>query len=374
MAGNSISVVQVCSAREAIYGAVQSLMTLARVQREAGTRVEFLTFAGKRFGAQVRAEGFEVQEIRVRGKIDPVAISRMAKMFKRHRYDVVHTHLSTSSVNGALAARLAKVCCVATVHGMSGKMSFAAADHLIAVSSGVKKHLMKQGVRAEKISVVYNGLDHTFLPPSREEARRILDLPQNATLIGTVSRITALKGITDGLTAFAELSKGRPELRYLMVGDGVGLEEAKRTAAGLGIESLVHFMGYREDVSTCLAAMDLFLFPSLKEAMGIALIEAMEVGLPIVSTDVGGIPEVLAPGTGILVKPHRPDELARAAGMLLDDSGRRAELSLAAKLRAQTVFGPAAMEQSTDEVYRRVLGRSPREAPYARSQPAVQPF
>jgi glycosyltransferase involved in cell wall biosynthesis len=360
---DSVSVLQICSAREAIYGAVQSLLTLVDAQRAAGTRVEFLTFEGKKFGEQVRERSYQAHEVKVRGKIDPVAIFQMAEVIRRGGYDVVHTHLSTSSVNGALAARLARVPCVATVHGMSGKLSFAAANHLIAVSNGVKSHLVKQGVSPSKVSVVYNGVDVRPARLDREESRRLLGIPENVPVVGTVARITALKGIEDALYAVAAMRIRYPELRYLVVGEGDALPAARELARSLRIEDAVDFVGFRTDIDVCLAAMDLFLFPTHKEAMGIALVEAMAAGLPAVATEVGGIPEVVTPQTGILVPPHDPPALADAALQLLSDPVRMFESGQAAKRRAEEVFSTAAMEEATDQVYRKLIEFGPREEP-----------
>ena len=159
MGKRPLRILQVCSASEAIYGAVQSLMTLARAQRDAGHTVEFVTFKGKKFGSQVREEGFVTHEVKVRAKIDPLAILHMRGLIKRGGFDVVHTHLSTSSVNGCLAAKAAGIPSVASVHGMSSRMSFAAATHLIAVSAEIKRHLVKQGSKEDQVTVVYNGFD-----------------------------------------------------------------------------------------------------------------------------------------------------------------------------------------------------------------------
>lgn len=352
-----LSILQVCSASQATYGAVQSLMTLARAQRAAGHRVEFLTFKGKRFGAQVRDEGFAVHEVRVRAKVDPVAIAKMRRVMRRGRFDVVHTHLSTSSVNGCLAAKAARVPSVATVHGMSGKLSFAAADHLIAVSEQVKAHLVDQGVRGEKVSVVYNGLDLDLPDFDRAEARRRVGIAGDGPVLGTVARVTAAKGIDDALHALAEISLHYPNLRYLVVGDGDALPECRDLAKVLGLEGKVKFAGYQKDVATYLAAMDLFLFPSHKEAMGIALVEAMRVGVPIVGTNIGGIPEVVTPDCGILVPDRSPRELASGALTLLGDPARAAQASQAAIRRANQVFSADAMQRSTDAVYHAMLGR-----------------
>ena len=346
-------------------------MTLARAQRESGKHVEFVTFAGKKFGEQVRREGFRVHEVRVRAKADPIAILQMKRIIRQGSFDLVHTHLSTSSVNGCLAARAARVPSMATVHGMSGKLSFFAADKLIAVSEQVREHLMGQGVPGEKISVVYNGLESQHRT-DKLQARRLLELPVNGTIIGTVARLTPLKGIDDSLRAFARLAEEFADLSYLIVGDGESMADYKELAKELGVGDRVIFAGYQSDIPLYLSAMDLFLFPSLKEAMGIALAEAMAAGLPIVATNVGGIPEVLDDGSGVLVEPRSPESLALATAMLLRDQRLRLEMSQAAIDRAKKVFSAPAMERSTDWVYRDLLGmslRMPAEDPSPAGQP-----
>jgi len=350
MAGDRpLKILQVCSASQAIYGAVQSLLVLARAQRNAGHTVEFLTFKGKKFGEQVREEGFQVHEIRVRTKIDPLAILSMRRLMKDGKFDIVHTHLSTSSVNGCLAARAAGLPSVATVHGMSSKISFAAATHMISVSEEIKRHLISQGAKAEQITVVYNGYDfNEDLAGTRSEADKF-------PVLGTVARVTPLKGIEDAIRAVAILKDDYPAISYLVVGDGVGVEPCKALAQELGVEEQIHFVGYRKDIEKYLARMDLFVFPSLKEGMGLALVEAMAQGLATVATDVGGIPEVITPDCGILVPAQAPKELAASIGTLLKETERRKDMGQKAKLRAQTVFSVKAMEHDTDGVYRALL-------------------
>ncbi len=333
-------------------------MILARAQRQAGERVEFITFAGKRFGEQVRNEKFSVTEVRVRCKLDPISIFQMRSVIRAKRIDVVHTHLSTSSVNGTVAARLARVPCVSTVHGLSSKRSFMAANHLIAVSGSVKTHLMDQGVPKDRITVVYNGV-HTPDIPNREAARQRLGLPLDVPIVGTVSRVTPLKGITDAVRAVARLKESFPNIRYLVVGDGDELESVRLLAGQLGVFDNVDFFGYQKDVEPYLSAMDLFLFPSLKEAMGIALVEAMACGLPIVATNVGGIPEVVPPEVGWLVGPHQPDALALAASSLLGNHSLRLDMGESARRRASRVFGIDNMFRDTRAVYCQLLGIEP---------------
>jgi glycosyltransferase involved in cell wall biosynthesis len=232
---------------------------------------------------------------------------------------------------------------------MSSKISFAAASHMIAVSSEIKRHLVTQGAKPETISVVYNGYGLVEGP----KATRLATDP--FPVLGTVARVTPLKGIEDAIRAVAILKDEFPNVSYLVIGDGVGVEPCKALAAELDVSDRVHFVGYRKDIEKFLARMDLFVFPSLKEGMGIALVEAMAQGLATVATDIGGIPEVITPDCGILVPAQSPVDLASNVAELLRDEPRRTEMGRSAKRRAQSVFSVEAMLEATDDVYRALL-------------------
>jgi glycosyltransferase involved in cell wall biosynthesis len=145
----------------------------------------------------------------------------------------------------------------------------------------------------------------------------------------------------------------------LVVGDGDALDSVRAVTEDLGLSNHVRFVGYQTDIRPYLAAMDLFLFPSHKEAMGVALVEAMASGLASVATRVGGIPEVVTPDVGVLCPAHDVPGLAEAALSLLKDSSRRVEMGAKAKLRAEKVFSSEAMQLNTERVYRHVLQRGP---------------
>lgn len=353
-----LSILQVCSASRIIYGAVHSLLTLAEAQRAQGHRVEFLTRVGKRFGDDVRGLGYTAHDVKIRTKIDLIAIAQMRRVIRRGKFDVVHTHLSTSTVNGTLAAKTAGVPSVATVHGLSGKYSFVAANHLIAVSGQAKQHMVRQGLSADKISVVYNGVHPPQNVPSVEDARACLHLEGASPILGTVARISRVKGIEYALEAVSKLIGDFPNLRYVIVGDGDRMESCQALAGKLGIANHVIFAGYQRDVSRYLVAMDLMLFPSIQEAMGMAIVEAFLVGVPVVGTEVGGIPEVISPDCGALVPKADADALAAKTAELLRSPATLQSMGSAAKTRARTLFGVETMAARTEHVYRGLLDQA----------------
>ena len=349
-----VKVVHVTSAGRLIYGAVHSMLTLAEAQREAGDYVQFVTFKGRPFVEEVDKLGWKNTPIRVRLKIDPIAIAQMASLFRREKVDIVHTHLSTSSINGCIAAKVAHIPCVATVHGMSGKLSFVFADHMIGVSEGVRQHLIQQGIKPDRVTAVYNGVDVPDDIPTKEQARKQFNISPDAFVFGTVARLTPMKGIEYSIRAFAEIQKQVPNSIYVLVGDGDTSRTYQELTFSLGIQSKVKFLGYQIKVFEPLAAMDVFLFPSLKEAMGISVVEALAAGLPVVSTNVGGLPEVITSDVGSLVPPENAEAMAREAIAIAN--GDRELLSVNARKRAHDLFSVESMYAKTNAVYHQLLG------------------
>lgn len=355
-------IAQICSAREAIYGAVVSMVHLSEGLRDAGDHVHMITFRGKRFGGQMRAKGFPVREVRVRMKVDPWAAARMAKSLREEQIQIVHTHLSTSSLVGAMAARFARIPSVGTVHGLSGRLSYVWNRHIIAVSEEVKAHLIAQGERPDRVSVVYNGID---IPPwdyDSAAARAMLGWENDGPIIGTVSRITAAKGITDCIRVVHALKPEFPQIRYLLVGDGDQLDEVRALITDLGLDENVSCVGYQEAVYPYLAGMDVFLFASRKEAMGIALVEAMVAGLPIVATRVGGIPEVVTSDVGRLHSVGDIDGMVRSTRDYLTNPSLRIGAGASGRSRAVGLFSRPVMVQRTRAVYQKMLGQTPQPA------------
>ncbi len=328
------------------------MLTLAHELKSQGHIIEFATFRGRGLGATVAELGYPVHEIPVRAKIDPLAIITLSKLLRTGQFDLIHSHLSTSAINGGIAARMAHVPGIATVHGMSGRLSFITNHHLIAVSSEVREHLVTQGVHESKITVVPNGIDLKEAElHSRRLAREKLGIAPEVPLIGTTARLTPLKGLDQSLAAFQLVLQDFPSCRYVIFGDGEQARELQDVARQLGISEKVMWMGYRTDVMDLLPALDVFVFPSLREAMGISVVEAMAAGIPTVANRIGGIPGVLSDGTGILVTASDPVEMADGILNLLRKDDLRKTMGEKAKERARLEFSVQRMATRTLAVY-----------------------
>ena len=188
--------------------------------------------------------------------------------------------------------------------------------------------------------------------------RRDLEIPEDVQVVGTLGRYEPQKGLVYFLRAAARVHAKRPLTHFLVVGDGPLREELEALATELGIRQVVHFAGWRSDVPELLAAMDVFCLASLWETFGIAIAEAMLASLPIVASNVDGIPEVVADGeTGFLVPPKDAMALAEKLLLLLEDQDLARDMGEAGRLRAQTRFSVPTMVHEYEQFFRRLAGR-----------------
>ena len=343
-----------------IGGAEVHVLSLAARLLRRGHDVTVICPRGRDLERELRARDLPLWAPRTTGKFDPVTLIRLARRLRSWRADVLHTHLSTASLLGSLAARLAGVPAIATVHGLNSKTCFQCADRLIAVSQAVKQHLTAQGVPPDRIRVIYNGIDlpadvHTPQPDLRQRVA-----PASAVVFGTVGRLGPEKGHRYLLEAAAQLSRrpGLPPVHVLIVGQGREEAPLRALAQRLGIGDRVTFAGFQREVWPYLAIMEVFVLPSLKEGLSLSALEAMALGKPVVASRVGGTPEVVEDGeTGMLVPPSDASALAEALASLVRSPEAMERMGRAGRQRVAERFGAERMASEIEEVYREVARR-----------------
>ena len=343
-----------------IGGAEVHVGTLAHKLEERGHQVTVVCPRGRPLVPELVARGLTVRTPRTTGKLDPVTLARIAHWLRRDRAQVIHTHLSTASLLGSAAARLAGIPSVATVHGLNTRTCFNWARAIIAVSNAVKQHLVDQGMPSQRITVVHNGVDLQAVSRAKDapSVRREWGLPAAAPLLITVGRLTPAKGHRDLLKAAAVLSRDSRwlELRLLIVGAGALLPELQREAQQLGLEQRVIFTGFQRDVLPFVLAADVFVLPSIQEGLSLSALEAMALGKPVVACRVGGTPEVVVDGeTGLLVAPGHPRELAAALERLLADPEKARAMGEAGRRRAREAFDLEQMVTKIERIYRDLI-------------------
>jgi len=231
------------------------------------------------------------------------------------------------------------------------------ADRVIAVSRTMAETLRQSGYRRSSVTHIHNGLDFEKVKAmrSRQDVRRELGIGSRAFLIGTVGRLSAVKGHEDFLRAARLILQQQPEARFLVVGGGPLRDALTAFAAELDVDHACVFSGPRADVCDLVGAMDVFVLPSLDEGIPMALLEAMALGRPVVATRVGGVPEVIQHReTGLLVAPRNERALAAACLELAANREWGEVLGARARRVVEVEFSQASSGQDLLNTYREV--------------------
>ncbi len=312
-------------------------------------------------------------EIRhLRRPVNPIADGRalghLYRAIRRARADIVHTHSSKAGFLGRLAARMAGVRrIVHTPHGhifegyfsplrtrafiVLERVAARFTDRIITLSDEEARDHLRHGIgRPEQFVTIPSGVDLDAVTAARP-ARLVSGGP----VIGAVARLVPIKGLQHLVAAAPELFRRAPGARILLVGDGEMRPALEAQARALGLSDRIVFAGFREDIPSVIAAMDVLVLPSLNEGMGRVLVMAMALGKPIVATRVGGVPELLGDGeAGLLVPPGDPAALAEAVGTLLRDPTRAQALGEAGRRRVHR-YSVETMLDSLARLYREVI-------------------
>jgi N-acetyl-alpha-D-glucosaminyl L-malate synthase BshA len=310
----------------------------------------------------------------------------MAEVAVTSGLDVLHVHYALPHAPSALAARQIVQAggrraprLVTTLHGTD--VTNVGADpalrlvtrHAVLASNAVTtpsawlREAALQALdlpRGTRIDVVPNFVDlEAFHPdPERPDLRALFpqerwEGAERPGVLLHASNFRALKRVGDAVSALAEVVRTRPAV-LVLVGDGPERAGVERLAASLGLAGRVAFLGERPDLGPLFSQADLFLLPSDQESFGLAALEALASGVPVVASRVGGLPEVVVDGrTGLLVPPHDPRALAAAVLELLDDEPRRTDMGRAAREDAVTRFRPEPMVDRYEAIYREVAER-----------------
>ncbi len=284
------------------------------------------------------------------------------RVFRRERPDIVHLNSSKAGGLGALSAHLVgwrsgrKMHTIFTVHGMPTEeprptlarlaillftwMTFLLVDRIIVVSTHDERLAFKLAFVSKKVTRIYNGIEApAFL--SRDAARETLlpDSPKEEMWIGTIAESTKNKGLRFLLEAFAALND-TSGVRLVIIGEeGDEHEPLQRQAQELGIATRVSFLGVVQDAARYLKAFDLFTLPSLKEGLPYAILEAGASGVPIIATEVGGIPDIIEhEKSGLLVPSKNAAALAECLQFLVDSPSKRTRYAGALKEKVRKNF------------------------------------
>lgn len=356
-------------------GAERHILNLATAMDPQRVAITVCCLFADPFVQVARDVGINALAIPMRHKLDLSIITKLRDVIKEEEADLVHTHGVRANLVGRLSAKMAgRETVITTVHSLLAqdypdvfsrlanmlieRASRGFSTHFIAVSGGLQKALLQQGIPEKKITVIYNGLnpgDFTSLRPPGSW-RESMGLAPDVPLVAMIGRLHPVKGHRIFLKAAAEFLKSRPEVRFVVVGSGPERDRLEDYARLLNISDSVIFTGFVTDVVDILPDLNLLVIPSLWEGFGLTALEAMVAGVPVLATSVGGLPEVVEHGTtGLLVPPADDAALARGINWMLDHPGEALEMSEAARAVVEQKFTASVMARKTEYLYRRLL-------------------
>jgi glycosyltransferase involved in cell wall biosynthesis len=340
-------------------GEVQ-VLALARALRERGHEVRLAVHPAGTLWSAAGAAGLDTVALSIRNHFDVLAGARLRRL-ARHS-DVVHFHTARAH---ALAPCLAGL---GVRRVVTRRMDYVprggpyarwlynrVVDSVIAISRGVERALVQGGVRPERIRVVPSAVDPGRVAVgagARSERRRAWGVADTDVLVVAVGALERRKGHDVLIEAVARLAAGpsSPPPRCVIAGAGREGEALAALARRLGVS--VALPGFLPDVGPVFAAADVVVLASRAEGLGVAALEAMAAGRPVIGTRVGGLAEVIEDGrTGLLVPPEDPEALAHALAVLCADPAARARLGTAGRAYVTTRHGVAAMADGTIACY-----------------------
>ena len=354
---------------ELYAGAEQVQDLLAGRLGEFGYEMGFAALKPGRFDSQRRCQQTPLVDVPMRSRLDWSPVRRVAKIIRDGDYRLLHTHSPRAAMVGRLASAVARVPMIHHLHSpaaaeyrnrwrnqlnvLTERISLSKAAALIAVSHSVAEHARRDGLRADRLFVVHNGVP-------AQGALREWRPPTGPWTLGAVALFRPRKGLEVLLDAMAILRSQGQNVRLRAVGAFLNPEyekQIKDQAARLNLLQSIEWVGFTRDVVGEMRRMDLFVLPSLfGEGLPMVVLEAMSTGVPVVATRVEGVPEAVRHGIdGLIAEPADPADMARTIARVIGGAVNASNLVRAAHQRQAEHFSDFSMASGVARVYDQVL-------------------
>ena len=347
-------------------GGEHQLHSLMSALKQRGHVQTLVCQPGSLLSTRFAQEGTPIERIRMRNELSIVGITHLRRIFRKGPFDVVHFHTARAHMLGAMATWSSeppiRIATRRMEHRTGGRLKALIlynrlTDTTVAISQAVRQALLQAGTRHHKVRIIPDGVDISLFENNDPQPwRQRLGIEQKAPVVGFIGSLIRKKGIEFLLRAGPPILEQHPSCRFLVVGEGPLQTDLEQLVTNLGMTGSVIFTGRQTDIPGILAAMDVFVLPSLQEGLGVSALEAMAAGRPIVASRVGGLPEsVLQEETGFLVKPEDADELAGSLLRLLGDPDLCTRFGQAGRKRVATHFSSHQMAVQYEALYRELL-------------------
>ena len=332
--------------------------------RERGHRTVLVAHPEGELAARA-SEGHDLIRIAPRAEVDLHAGWKLSRIIKDLKPDIVHAHDPHAVALASLALSfLTSGKCPPLIASRRvafhlkgnafSRWKYHQVGRFVAASNAIRDMLIGDGIEAERIATVYEGIDlHRVQAEPAANIHAEFWLPTHAPVVGAVAALTQEKGHKYLIDAAALVVREVPDARFVILGEGDVRPALERQIKELHLDKHVVLPGFRADVLSFIRSFDVFVMSSLFEGLGTSLLDAMALSRATVASDTGGIPEVVSHGeTGLLVPPRDTRELAAAIVTLLNDAERRARMGRAGLERVQRLFSADTMIEGTLGVYR----------------------
>ncbi|MCB9771169.1 MAG: glycosyltransferase family 4 protein [Candidatus Omnitrophica bacterium] len=352
-----------------VGGITSYLFALCRQYIKKGHHV-FLVSAGGARAAEFLREGVTLinAAVMTKSEINPrmyCDVPRLLQVIRKNKIDIIHSHTRVTQFLGRTLSFFSGVPYVATCHGFYKTHWFRRTfpcwgKAVVAISPPVKDHLLQDfKVSPKRVFLIANGIDLASFKPvdaqARLDARQKFKITQNP-VIGMVSRLADVKGHSVLIDAMPKIVKNFPEVLLFLAGEGKMKEQLKDQVKQLGLDNHVMFASVFNPSGDILSLFNVFAMPSLDEGFGLSGMEAQASGLPIVATNVGGIPSfVFHEKTGLLVPPKDSEALADAIIRFLQDPEFANQIGQQALKFIQENFSSEITATKTLQMYEKVL-------------------
>lgn len=361
----SLRIAHVTGERGFSGGEVQVFLLMEGLARR-GHANTLLCPPDARSAEEAGARGIDVRPVAMRSSLSAAGVWRATGALRDCAPDLVHLHTGRANWVGGLAAARLGLPAITTrrmdrpvKRGLRTRWLYGrGVQHAVAISDAVRECLLAGGVPRERTSVIPSAVDPASLRTARDRQaiRRELGVPDDCLCLLCLAALVKRKGIDVLLEA---VSRVDAPLRVLLAGDGEQRDALEAQCRALELADRVRFLGRREDKPELLAACDALVLPSRREGLGVAALEAMACGLPVVASHVGGLAELVGDGeTGLLVAPEDPAALATAIARLEKDAELRERLGSAGRRRVEEGHLPEQMCEAYEQLYRRVLSEA----------------
>ncbi|MCB1859396.1 MAG: glycosyltransferase [Gammaproteobacteria bacterium] len=304
----------------------------------------------------------KVYPVPMAGDLDLRLAFRLATIIRRERPDVVHLHSRRGAdIMGGIAARWCGVPAVLSRRvdnresPLQVRLKYPLYEKVIAISQGIREVLLEAGVSPARVVCVRSAVASSMPPGDceRDWFLQAFSLPRHARVIAAVAQLIPRKGHRFLIEALARLVDDYPGLYLLLLGQGPEEQVLREQLISLGLEGRVVFGGFRHDLPRLLPCFEIMVLPSLKEGLGVALLQASSAGIPVIASRAGGMPEAVRDGeNGLLVPPGDSQALAAAIRRLLDDSSLADRLGEGGRALMAREFSVDVMVEGNLGIYR----------------------